>query len=285
MRVDIGDIRLFVDVEGAGLVPDGPKMRQKPTLVLLHGGPGADHSIYKPQYSQLSDLCQILYVDHRGNGRSDDSTPAHWNLAQWADDLAALLDRLGIEQAVIYGASFGGFVAQSFAARHPERISALILSSTSAHVDFDEIYAAFARIAGQKEHDIAKAYWSAPSPERRQAYAKDCLPWYTRQPIDSDFWARVELKNPVAMHFNGPDNEMGRFDFRKALSGFEKPVLVISGGLDPIMPVAFSEQIVAALPQRLCSYHCLEDAAHMASHDQPDAYFSLLRDFLMRIEE
>ena len=47
MRVKVGDIHCFFDVEGAKLVPDGPMMREKPTLLLLHGGPGHDHSAFK----------------------------------------------------------------------------------------------------------------------------------------------------------------------------------------------------------------------------------------------
>ncbi len=51
MRVLVNGAQLFFDVEGASHVPDGPSMREKPTLLLLHGGPGFDHSIYKPAYS------------------------------------------------------------------------------------------------------------------------------------------------------------------------------------------------------------------------------------------
>ena len=61
MRVLVNGVRLFFDVEGAKLVPDGPAMREKPTLLLLHGGPGFDHSIYKPAYSALADVAQIIY--------------------------------------------------------------------------------------------------------------------------------------------------------------------------------------------------------------------------------
>jgi pimeloyl-ACP methyl ester carboxylesterase len=50
----------------------GPVMREKPVLLMLHGGPGADHSIYRPAYSALADIAQIVYLDHRGNGRSED---------------------------------------------------------------------------------------------------------------------------------------------------------------------------------------------------------------------
>lgn len=72
MRVLVNGVRLYFDVEGAALVPDGPAMRQKPTVLLLHGGPGFDHTSYKPAYSALTDIAQLVYLDHRGNGRSED---------------------------------------------------------------------------------------------------------------------------------------------------------------------------------------------------------------------
>ena len=72
MRVEVEPgVRLFVDIDGAGLVPDGPVMRDKPTLILLHGGPGFDHSSFKPLFGQLTDIAQVVYLDHRGNGRHD----------------------------------------------------------------------------------------------------------------------------------------------------------------------------------------------------------------------
>ena len=87
MHVSVNGVRLFFDVEGAKLVPDGPVMREKPVLLLLHGGPGFDHSIYRPAYSALADVAQIVYLDHRGNGRSEDGPRESWNLAQWGDDV------------------------------------------------------------------------------------------------------------------------------------------------------------------------------------------------------
>ena len=79
MHVSVNGVRLFFDVEGAKLVPDGPVMREKPVLLMLHGGPGADHSIYRPAYSALADIAQIVYLDHRGNGRSEDGPRESWN--------------------------------------------------------------------------------------------------------------------------------------------------------------------------------------------------------------
>src|SRR3954463_6459011 len=87
MHVLVNGLRLFFDVEGAKLVPDGPTMREKPTLLLLHGGPGFDHSIYRPAYSALADIAQVIYLDHRANGRSEDGPRESWTLAQWGDDI------------------------------------------------------------------------------------------------------------------------------------------------------------------------------------------------------
>ena len=82
MHALVNGVRLFFDVEGASLVPDGPTMREKPTLILLHGGPGFDHSIYKPRFGELADIAQVVFLDHRGNGRSEPGPRELWTLAQ-----------------------------------------------------------------------------------------------------------------------------------------------------------------------------------------------------------
>jgi proline iminopeptidase len=132
MHVSVNGVRLFFDVEGAKFAPEGPIMRERPTLLMLHGGPGADHSIYRPAYSALSDLAQIIYLDHRGNGRSDDGPRESWNLAQWGDDVRAFCDALGIADPIVFGASFGGMIALSYATRHPAHPAKLVLISTEA---------------------------------------------------------------------------------------------------------------------------------------------------------
>ena len=115
MRIEVNGIRIFFDVEGAKFVPDGPIMREKPTLILLHGGPGADHSGFKPAFSQYADIAQVIYIDHRGNGRSDREPREAWNLAQWGDDVYEFCRALEIERPIVFGGSFGGFVAISYA--------------------------------------------------------------------------------------------------------------------------------------------------------------------------
>src|SRR6478752_1628772 len=107
MRVDLGDgTRLFVDVVGSGLRPTPDAMEPKPTLLLLHGGPGADHSSFRPFFDRFADTHQVVYVDHRGQGRSDPDDPSNWNLDTWADDVVRLCDALEIDRPVVLGNSF-----------------------------------------------------------------------------------------------------------------------------------------------------------------------------------
>jgi pimeloyl-ACP methyl ester carboxylesterase len=282
MFVCVNGARLFFDVEGAGLVPDGAVMRTKPTLVLLHGGPGFDHTAFKPTFSVLSDVAQIIYLDHRGNGRSTGSDPKSWTLVQWADDVKGLCDALGIEKPVVYGVSFGGFVAQAYATRYPDHPAKLILASTAAYVDFDEIFEAFERVGGTKVRQLAESYWRDPTPERRAKYLEICVPLYRARPsADTDWIKRAIIKNDVAIWFNGPRNEHGRMDFRAALSRIKCPVLVMAGDKDPITPAIFSERIAASLPPDLVRFERFTDCGHGVVPDEPEKALGRVREFIL----
>ncbi|MEL7465014.1 MAG: alpha/beta fold hydrolase [Pseudomonadota bacterium] len=267
----MNDVSLFFDVEGAGLVPDGPAMREKPTLILLHGGPGADHSLFKPRWSGLSDIAQIIYLDHRGNGRSEDGDPADWTLAQWGDDVRGLCDALGIERPIVCGVSFGGFVAQSYATRHADHIGGLILISTAAKFDFDAMLDAFEAKGGAEAREAAANYWLNPTAESRARYGEICFPLYYQGEVDADAMARLIFKNPPALHFNGLRNEQGRMDFRAALADFRAPTLILAGDDDPITPPAFTAAIHRALPEGVARYMTYENCGHGVMEDRPDA--------------
>lgn len=281
MHIAVNGVRLYVDIEGAGLVADGALMREKPTLILLHGGPGADHSLYKPAFSALSDLAQIVYYDHRGCGRSEDGPPESWTLAQWADDLEGLCDALGIDKPMVLGTSFGGFVAQAYATRHPERVGKLILIATAAKVDFDIVYSAFARIGGEEAEQVARDYWSSPCDTTRARYRDICLPLYSARQRSAAGWlARAITRNETGVRFNGPGNEQGRMDFRAALADIRCPVLVMAGEEDPIMPIAFSEAIASSLAPGLVRFERFADCGHSLVADDPERAFALIRDFI-----
>jgi pimeloyl-ACP methyl ester carboxylesterase len=106
MHVEVRGTRLWFDVDGPALVPDGPAMRERPTVVLLHGGPGSfDHSYFKPDFARLAQVAQVVYLDLRDHGRSAWGDPASWGFELAADDVAAFCDALGIARPVVYGHS------------------------------------------------------------------------------------------------------------------------------------------------------------------------------------
>ena len=82
--------RIYFDVEGMGLVPDGAAMRERPVAMVIHGGPGGDHSGFKPSFSPLAARMQLVYFDHRGQGRSAAADPASYTLDENVEDMEAL---------------------------------------------------------------------------------------------------------------------------------------------------------------------------------------------------
>src|SRR5215472_15585300 len=130
MRVTVNGVRLYFDVEGSGLAVRDADMAAKPTLVLLHGGPGADHSLFKPEFSAMAGDAQVIYLDQRGSGRSDRGDPDTWTWDQWAEDVAGFCQVLGIATPVLVGTSGGGRVAVACAVRHPDLVTGLVLDIT-----------------------------------------------------------------------------------------------------------------------------------------------------------
>ena len=127
MRAKIRDTEIYFDVEGMGLVPDGRTMREKPVAFIIHGGPGGDHSSFKPVMSPLAERMQLVYFDHRGQGRSAHGDPAKYTLDENVEDMEALRRHLGLGPIVSIGTSYGGMVAQAHAARYPDSVSHLVL--------------------------------------------------------------------------------------------------------------------------------------------------------------
>jgi pimeloyl-ACP methyl ester carboxylesterase len=261
MRVDIGGgVRLYVDVDGLGLVPEADRMVERPTVILLHGGPGMDHSTFKSSASpDLSDIAQIVYYDHRGNGRSDPRTPDEWVLDVWADDVVRLCEALGIEEPVVIGQSFGGFVAQRYLARHPGHPSRVVLSCTSPRLDVDIIAGAFERFGGLKAAEAAREFWTK-GPEAIGGYAEHCLPLYSVDQSDPAMLARTVMNLELMGHFQA--GEQLTMDLAPGLAAATCPVLVVGGELDPVCPIEMSEEIVAALVNADVTYERVPDASH-----------------------
>lgn len=283
MKVRLGDgTQLWFDIEGLGLVPDGDTMRQRPTLVLLHGGPGGDHNGFKPAFSAVTDTCQVLYFDHRGQGRSDRSTPDEWNLDRWADDVVELCAALGVERPFVLGLSFGGFVGQRLAARHPGFAAGHIFLSTAPSQDLAAMYAVFRQLGGEEAETVARTFWEAPTEEAIAACAREyvtvCGPLYTQAPGNHFLSRRTIGNNTVMTHFN--HGEIRTMNLLAELADVREPVLIAHGELDPVTPMVGAERIAAALPPHLVRFERFAGSGHGVFRDEPEAFFAVLREFI-----
>jgi proline iminopeptidase len=278
MHIEVNGARIWFDVVGPQLVPDGERMVERPTLIVMHGGPGFDHASLRPYFDRFADTHQVLYIDHRGNGRSTGERET-WTLAQWGDDVHGLCQTLGIERPVVLGQSFGGMVAMSYAARHPEGPSKLILSSTAGRMELAATYAMMERLGGPEARQIAQAFWSAPSAAGAEAYMRVCMPLYNPgPPQDGSNRARAILRQQVMFHFI--EGEQRSMDLLAPLSAVRCPTLVMAGGRDPITPLSCAEAIVAALPEGVAELVVFENAGHGIYRDEPERGEQELRRFL-----
>jgi proline iminopeptidase len=132
MRITVNHTELYFDVEGPELAIGGAELRPRPTMVVLHGGPGFDQGYLRPGLRVLAGSAQLVFVDLRGQGRSAGTPVESCTLEQMADDVAALCAALGIERPLVFGHSAGGFVALQLALRHPGLAAGLILCHTAA---------------------------------------------------------------------------------------------------------------------------------------------------------
>jgi proline iminopeptidase len=288
MHVIVNGVRLFFDVEGAKFAPEGPVMREKPTLLMLHGGPGSDHSIYRPAYSALADIAQIIYLDHRGNGRSEDGPREQWNLAQWGDDISAFCDVLGIEKPIVLGASFGGMVAISYATRHPAHPSKLVLISTEAAGGShrDRRAALFERFGGPEVGALARRRFLEEQghPDRASidAWRRLAMPHYTRIPRDPDMARRAINRSEVLQWFTRPGGESRSFNMLGDLHRIQCPTLVLGGEDDPIHPIESQADIAAALPAPLVQFERFENCRHAVVPDARERAMAVIGDFIAR---
>src|SRR6266568_5569520 len=136
MRARLRDTEIYFDVIGAELVADGERMRERPVAFIIHDGPGSDHSDLKASLGPLSETMQLVFFDHRGQGRSARGDASRYVLDENVEDMEALRRHLGLGPIVSIGTSYGGMVAMAHAARHPAAVSHLIAVVTAAHGGF-----------------------------------------------------------------------------------------------------------------------------------------------------
>ena len=278
MQVEVNGTRLWFDVDGPAVVPDGPTMRERPTVVLLHGGPGSyDHSYFKPDFAPLTRVGQVVYLDLRDHGRSARHDPADWTFEVCADDVRAFCDAVGIATPIVYGHSMGGFVAMLYGARHPGHAAGLVLQSTNARFDLARMVDGFRRFGDDDVAELAGRDFGG-DPVTDDEWARVFAAFGPRVPDQQQLGRRIR-NSEVGAH--GMDL-LRTFDVIDQLAQIDCPTLVCVGELDPVMPVEASREIVGALPSGVGRLEVIQGAGHFPWKDVPDAYWPVLEDFVAK---
>ena len=277
--------RLYFDVEGAGLVPEGGTMRERPVAMLVHGGPGGDHSGFKPSMSPLSARMQLVYFDHRGQGRSAAADPATYTLDENVEDMEALRQHLGLGKIVSIGTSYGGMVAMAHAARYPDTVSHLLLIVTAAHGGFIPRAQQILQERGSgMQKRVCEMLWDGgfrTADELRQYY--DVMgPLYARRhdPAAAAVGRTRATYAPEPLNRAfGPAGFLRRFDLRAEVERITAPTLILAGRHDWICPPEFSEEIHQLIPHS--DLRVFEDSSHSIRVDEPQAMLDAIVGFLV----
>lgn len=284
MFAAVRDTSLYFDIDGVGLAPIGEAMVERPTAFIIHGGPGGDHSAFKSAFPALTDTMQLVYFDHRGQGRSAAGDPDRYTLDENVEDMEALRRHLGLGPIVSIGTSYGGMVGMAHAARYPEAVAKLVLCVTAAHGGFVTKAERFIAAHGTPEQQAACALlWGGAFETRAQLrhYYDVMGPLYSvkHDPAQAAIGRARGTNSPVPLNRAfGPGGFLRSYDLRPELSRITAPTLILAGRHDWICPPEFSEEIHALIPgSRL---RVFENASHSLRNDVGDALLAEIRGFV-----
>jgi proline iminopeptidase len=270
----IRDVSLFVEVIGHGY-----------PLLLMHGGPGADHWTLQA-FRRLADQFTLVFYDHRCNGRSVGAPVKSMTWENLTADADALRERLGFERWAVLGHSFGGSVALEYALRYPDRLSHLVLLNTGADARWQRENAAklvLERGYGSEKAQLVRDWFHGNFPPREMFRILMRLgPIYNPHTSLLEFagqalheW-RSKLR-PEALIFAGRTLYDG-WSVRDRLGKIVAPTLVMAGRDDFVFPPECQQELAAGLPN--AGLRLIDRAGHNPHEEQTDEVMTAIREFL-----
>lgn len=240
-------------------------------VVLLHGYP-FDRSMWSDQLETIAAAgFRAIAPDLRGLGETK-STGEVATMDEMARDVAALLDHLDIEQAVICGLSMGGYVAFEFMHQFPDRVRGLVLAGTRAPADNDQEKAG-------REQQVQTMLRAGMVPISIATLPKLLAPRTLAEKTDVVKRVRAMITRSDPKGAAAAQRGMAaRRDYTEDLTKINVPTLIIVGREDSIRPVADAEFMHRGI--RDSRLEIIEDAAHMTNMEQPEAFNDALFSFL-----
>jgi 3-oxoadipate enol-lactonase len=243
-----------------------------PAVVLVHAFP-LHSGMWDPQFGTLAGRYALVAPDLTGFGASDaPDDPAAYSMDGYADELAGLLDELGLDRVVLGGVSMGGYVAFAFLRRHRARVGALVLADTRPGPDTPEV----AERRTKQQRQVAEE-GTGPVIEAQLGVL---LSDHTRRerPDVVDQTRRLMAANPPAGFVGALEAMKRRPDSTAELAAIEVPTLVVVGEEDPVTPLDVAEDMTGRIPDaRLV---VVPRAGHLSSLEAPEAFNDAVGAFL-----
>jgi 3-oxoadipate enol-lactonase len=257
---DVRGQRIYYEDSGGDGVP----------IALGHGFL-MDHEMFTPQVHALGGRHRVVTWDQRGHGDTV-STPEPFDYWDSAEDLAALLDRLGIERAVVGGMSQGGFIALRFALNHPERTAGLVLIDTQAGTEDPD---------KTLQYDVMHDVWVGSGPNDQLLEMVAAIIIGNRRPESAMWTAKWKAREPAALT-QIYRALMDRDDVTDRLAEIDAPALVIHGTEDTAIDMALAEQLCRGL-KGCRGLVRVEGAGHASNLTHPEPANRAIEEFLVEI--
>lgn len=246
--------------------------------IVLHGGLGVDHLLYRRTLAPLSDALRLTYLDMRGNGASVPVDLATITMAQLADDAVALADHLGYERFVAFGHSYGAFVAQEVALRYGDRLSGLVLvSATPGQLGTGE--AERTEPVPALPPEVGALMGEPPASDEAMAEGMATIfPAYFHDP------ASVDIPSIVEGTVFRADAMVRGFEVLSAWSSVDRlrevdvPTLVCAGRHDAFTSWPQAHRIADRIPG--AEVAIFERSGHLPWLEEPDEVFATVRRWL-----
>jgi proline iminopeptidase len=260
-------------------------------IVVVHGGPGMDHTYLLPGMRGLAESHRVIFYDQRGSGRSegvvDSSTVSFDRFLADIDDIG---DSLRLGRITLLGHSWGGLLAMRYAARRPERLRALILMNTIEPAR---------RYTAQSGQILRSRQTPADTAERMRIVRSDAMRkrdtsavnamlrsffrlTFADQSLASQLVIALDPRTAhnmplVAMHVMGP---LGAYDFWSEAGTIRVPTLIVQGAED-VMPLEMVRELGQTIPGAQLAV--IERAGHFPYVEKPVGTFAAINAFLERL--
>lgn len=263
-------------------------------LMIIHGGPGLDHSYFLPQMAKLAVTCELVFFDQRGSGRSSirlDSTSMR--LDSLVEDIDRVRDAYNLQKMNLMGHSWGGLLAMLYAVRHGDRLNSLILVNSTPPTSAlrDSSFGVIAQRTSPADSAEEASLAQTPEFKRREpgavqkyfrllfrgSFANPRLADSLTLSFGPDYGARSKLVGYLAK-----DPQIQQYDLLIRLDSITCPVLIVGSDND-LFPPASNELIHARI--KGSRYVVMKNCGHFPFIEAPEQFFPAVTAFLESVRQ